>query len=1025
MKKILLYVLILNLLALTVLPACQSPKPAPTPQQTTQPPSAQTARPTQAAQPSPAARPNQTPSPSQTAQPGQATQKKGPFTFDYPLNESNIGFFTQGDTIGTLLSASPFYSGSQPLPSQATSGYDAARAKKIAEIIKEADTLAQTAVRLKPQLATMRSAFLSYLSASLKEEPKLGDFTKQTFNQVAALASREQFVETEYNSMAATGVNNPLAKSFMDYTKVEKAVELGGLYLQDANNMLAYAAIAIKVTENHPKATVKNASVQLDKDMQALDSIRKDLLAAASSMQKIEYGMKQLFTGGYYLSQSANDFMAASLPDLKAKAASLTPRPGLTAEQIQAIRAYLSLLEKWQSQVKQRTDSLDKSRLVAVSQPQQKRQWLVFTRIANAAEPPDNYTSAVGSVSAPLQADAPKKDDPGYLAKGWNMAKTAYHGAQTVAGVTLDTANAVTQNTFRTYWGVWYGEHANTILDDHKKNWAEVKNNYNNSTSGVSTLKTAGEYLEGVETTARETVGGGVESVTGGFGVTSWAIGAITQATVGMFTGLGKGLYKLADRQADATRLAEGGLDVGLSFIGGSKVLIKGSQVPNLVRGLAGEAEMTGKMAVNYVESTFAESARKNLLKESAELLAKSHLTEREAAKLISNTLEIEAKEQLARGLAAVRERMTIEMTQIVKTGGATALASAKETVKSSLEDMLKEQFTNSMKGILTAIGKVVGTSTKDYLDNLVGGWADDMIKAQVTAMVEKAAADAAAAGAFKLAISPPTVDLVTGGKQEFKVTVTGISLSPLIQWSAPDGGTFTAANGLSVTYTALSSTGSYKLVATATAGGRTEQATAVVNVVSGVWVLTGAVPSTLAALSSTGVSAPPPWPHLTVTSGPGAAAIAYEGPDMRATVALNLVDKFRCTWTDPPARIKAGDMVKGTAAMEVTLGETSPTKASLYPDGTLLGNSVGFGSGTLAISVYGRQVGGAMVGASAAPFGAPRTTSGTPGSYEFRAPGSGDKFTLNATCSVDRFFVTEYGSVKASVVYTYELKAP
>ncbi len=1018
MKKLLLYVLILNLLAMTVLPACQSAKPSPTPQSTPAPQPAQTARPNPTAQPGPAAGKNQTPPPAQTAQPSQTPQKKGPFTFDYPLNESNIGFFTQGDTIGTLLSAGPFYTGSQPLPSQATRDYDAARAKKIAEIIKEADTLAQTAVRLKPQLATMRSAFLSYLSTGLKEEPKLADFTKQTFNQVAALASREQFVETEYNSMASAGVASALAKSFMDYTKVEKAVELGGLYLQDANNMLAYAAIAIKVTQSHPNATVKKASDQLDKDMLALDSIRNDLLAATSSIQKIEYGMKQLFTGGYYLSQSANDFMAASLPDLKTKAASLTPRPGLTAEQIQAVKAYLSLIEKWQSQVKQRTDSLDKSRLVAVSQPQQKRQWLVFTRIANAAEPPDNYASAVGSVSAPLQSDPPKKDDPGYLAKGWNIAKTAFHGAQTVAGVTLDTANAVTQNTFRTYWGVWYGEHANTILEDHKKNWAEVKNNYNNSTSGVQTLKTAGEYLEGVETTARETVESGVEKATGGFGVTSWATGAITQATVGMFTGLGKGLYKLADRQADATRLAEGGLDVGLSLIGGSKVILKGSQVPNLVRGLAGEVEMTGKMAVNYVESTVAESARKNLLKESAELLAKSHLTEREAAKLISNTLEIEAKEQLARGLAAVRERMTLEMTQIVKTGGATALASAKETVKSSLEDMLKEQFTKSMNGILQAIGKVVGTSAKDYLDNLVGGWADDMIKVQVTAMVEKAAADAAAAGVFKLVISPQTVDLVTDGKQEFKVTVTGTSISPLVQWSAADGGIPFPSNGLSVTYTATTSVGSHKLVATATVGGRTEQATATVNVVTGVWVLTGTTSSTTLNPPTSNVNPPS---KVNVTAGAGAIAIAYEGPD-RQRGKINVVSKWRCTWTDPPARIKAGDMARGTTAVEATVGST--LTLSEIRDLGGIGNN--FGTGTLTFVINGQG----QYPIAGAPFGPPATFAATPlpksqpGGYEFRTPGHGE-FTLNAGCSVSNFWTSGYNLVTASVLYTYELKAP
>jgi hypothetical protein len=45
--------------------------------------------------------------------------------------------------------------------------------------------------------------------------------------------------------------------------------------------------------------------------------------------------------------------------------------------------------------------------------------------------------------------------------------------------------------------------------------------------------------------------------------------------TVGMFTGLGKGIYKLANKESTAGTLIEGGLDVGLSLIGGSKTVLQ------------------------------------------------------------------------------------------------------------------------------------------------------------------------------------------------------------------------------------------------------------------------------------------------------------------------------------------------------------------------------------------------------------------------------------------------------------------
>jgi hypothetical protein len=231
---------------------------------------------------------------------------------------------------------------------------------------------------------------------------------------------------------------------------------------------------------------------------------------------------------------------------------------------------------------------------------------------------------------------------------------------------------------------------------------------------------------------------------------------------------------------------------------------------------------MTGKMAVNYVESAVANAEKTALSKETAELLAKNHLTQKEAAKLISNSIQIQAREEMASGLAVVRERMTLEMTQIVKTGGANALTSAKETIKGSLEDMLKQQFTLSLKGLLEATGKVVGTSGKEYLDNLVAGWADDLIKSQVSAMVEAAVKDAAPA---------PGIDVIKEGsiiaqlqkKKTFNEqivlggTITGVG--PDYTSNSPDnprqGGASSGSTSTDITWKGTSFTGKFSAATT------------------------------------------------------------------------------------------------------------------------------------------------------------------------------------------------------------------
>ena len=96
MKRLLLYVLILGILAMTALLACQSPKPSPTPQSTPAPQPAQTAQPNPTAQPTTAPTPtpiatarSATPAPTPAPTPVPA-----PATLDIPVTvrgASNLG----------------------------------------------------------------------------------------------------------------------------------------------------------------------------------------------------------------------------------------------------------------------------------------------------------------------------------------------------------------------------------------------------------------------------------------------------------------------------------------------------------------------------------------------------------------------------------------------------------------------------------------------------------------------------------------------------------------------------------------------------------------------------------------------------------------------------------------------------------------------------------------------------------------------------------------------------------------------
>lgn len=517
-----------------------------------------------------------------------------PFTSDYEMSGANLAFFTDNDSIETLLAASPFYTGGQGLPSQKDEAYQDARAEKIEEIKAEAESLAQAVLSTKDRLDDVRSAYLNYLSVTLDAEPRLGPFAADSFAQVEFLAAKEILTESEYLGLKTEGMANAYARTFIEYLKVLKAVELGALYLRDSDNLAGYAAVALATLESSVNPAIQKANTQLDEGMKALDSLRGELQPVVASLEKINYGFNQLYTASYYFTLSADEYVTSALRELEAKVDGLTPREGLTKQDIDGIQAYFALFQKWQAQVKQAADSLPKNRLLKVSDFGEAVPGAVY-----AADTAGNYGKSVKAMSGPLKAEETEKQQSKF-GRGWSVVKDAMLGkpaAQTL-GLAIDVAGVFGKMSARGYYALWYGELPEDNGVELKKDWETVLENYERNMSGVQTLRTAEEYMKGAE----ETVGKGAEALVSKImpDGAAWVAGEVARATAGLVTGFAHGLYKLADQQADAGQMAEGAVELGFSLIGGSKVIIRGSQ---MAKGLAAEAKAVGKYAVDYVKA--------------------------------------------------------------------------------------------------------------------------------------------------------------------------------------------------------------------------------------------------------------------------------------------------------------------------------------------------------------------------------------------------------------------------------------
>ncbi len=522
---------------------------------------------------------------------------KDPFTFDYKFDATSVKFFTESDDMSTLLASSPFYAGAQPLPGQKTQEFDEARAAKCDEIIADADTLVQDTLKLKPQVEDLRKALADYLTVCANQEPRSATFVKDAGSEMLRLQTLEIITEANYKSID-TKSSNAFARSFMQYMKTANAVELAALYLQDINNLVGFAAMGFDGLSGAKNAKLAAANSKLDDAMGKFDRMAGDIGDVMSGMRKIDYGFKQLATGDYYFARSAVAFMRDSMPKLKAAAANMKPNQYMDGNAVAYTKDYLAKFDNFSAEFQKYLDSVPQSDLLPVTLGPNTPGW------AYAADKPNDYVKAYTSVAQPAKDPAPKKE--GWLSWGWSGVKKAVHGTQSVVGVFVDVAGTAVKNITRVGAGIYYGNSAKEIREDMEANSNQIFKNWKANKSGSETMRTANQYINSIDDGAEWLASKGVEKTPFGEGWTSWLAGKVAKGTAGIFTGLGKGITLVANRQATASDYVIGGVEIGSSLIGGSKLVIKGTNLPGLVKGLAKGSWVTTKGTWNAFTKVFA-----------------------------------------------------------------------------------------------------------------------------------------------------------------------------------------------------------------------------------------------------------------------------------------------------------------------------------------------------------------------------------------------------------------------------------
>lgn len=705
---------------------------------------------------------------------------KGPFTTDFEIDESNIDSFLFNDTIETAVTGGPFYAGAQPLPSQNTQEYDEARAAKLVEIKAEAEALVAAADAAKPAMAALRSEYTAFLEAVYKKEDGLKDIAIETLQTVVLLGTKGVLAEEQYHAIASQETTQAYATAMRDQLAVTKAVELGGLYLEDANTVMGYAAVMVDGLSESTNAEVKAATADFDSKMEGLAA---DVIAALEPIVQhsanIQLGLNQVSSADYYFAIESMGWMMAEMEELAPLVEGLEPRgEELTAENVEQIKAFYAAFEEWNDSVLQHMASLDTSGMVEVASvpfPD----FSLGIEAAYAADggyqPGANYNAGNQVLNQPAQAPAPQQ---GWLASGWSAVKTGFGKAKTVVGVGVDAIGLGVRNITSVGAGIYYGNSTKDIVENIMANTKEMVDNYEKGVSGASTFTTANDYIEGVETGAGEAAGGaaewGIEAILGKGKVSEtagWAVGGITKISVGMFTGMAKGIYKVANKNSSSADVALGFVEIGLGAIGGSKVIIKGSQLPNLLKGGAEGVKAFSNIATQLVAGAANSAQRAQIKKELAALLVKKGFSPDNAVRLIANSIKLEINASVGRLIAASRDLMVKRLRDLISKGGSAFLTNFKDTVKSSLQDLLKKGFAKSFQGVIDAGTTVMGETVKDYIDNLIAAGITDAL---LTGLITDA-----------LAIPPDPGQVA--GKWNGSIVITDVDIPESEQKTAED----------------------------------------------------------------------------------------------------------------------------------------------------------------------------------------------------------------------------------------------
>jgi hypothetical protein len=645
-----------------------------------------------------------------------------PFNMDYDT-EQNLDFFTKPESLEFLASGGPYYISPNTLPMPAFEEFNKLKQAKIDETMKITDELIANANSLEGKIRQYESSLFAVLGVAAGEDRNSGELTTENVNERAFYVSKELITSSYIKSLPASS-EDPYITAGANYHKSMLALEMGQIVLDDYTSLLLNAGHVYDLLQSSSNETVKTALSGFDKEMEAAGDAKTQIEGIIAKSAELDAALRQLATADYYMAQTSVEYLKMEIPKAKTALESIKASEDFSEEDIALAKQYVAIYEELVKDLENRLANLkDKDQLL-----------LAKTTGSVPAAHADFY-SAYESTKSVLSSgvSAVGSGIATTVDYGWAATKATVHGAQIVAGSVVEGAGTITKSTFDFYSGLYYGNSLADIKARQNENYANWWDKSKNGTAGSETLKLGGEILDKSEDIVSGIITAPIK-YTWGEGYVTWAVGGVAKMGAGVFTSLGKGIFKLANPEATREDMFWGAFDLATSLLGGSSTVVKASQV---TEGGAKAAKNFLDQGATYLAKILGKSKAAKLadrLEEINTLLKQSGLDKEVKAALKKELKQTKNEINRLKNVANALEESSQTLKKEISDGVNNFKQNSKDLVKKNLNDQaenvsktFKEDIESSVSGYVKKFLDPI-KSPSDIFDNYIHGELDKFL---------------------------------------------------------------------------------------------------------------------------------------------------------------------------------------------------------------------------------------------------------------------------------------------------------